>query len=224
MTLSGLVKYADGNIAPGATLTFTNSILNTEVISTSSNSQGDYSVVLKNDTLYDVQISISGRDECTITSTLQTNSDMTQDYTLNCNSQSGEGNNICTDCWTYQFSDPENQCGNVNVILSNPCTDGTCADPIYNYDNTSVVICGPSTCGNGVIENEEQCDPPNIPTCQSQGFIAGQTYCSGSCQLDTSNCLNCPVDPEGCDQYEFCGGTCEICTGTDFCQAASTCT
>lgn len=55
---------------------------------------------------------------------------------------------------------------------------------------------GINVCGNGVLENDfqEACDGTDLAglTCESFGFDGGVLACGGSCEFDTSGCMNLP--------------------------------
>ncbi len=70
----------------------------------------------------------------------------------------------------------------------------------------------PRTCGNGVIDQGEDCDGDNLGamTCQVLGYSGGNIFCTGSCTIDNSGCTGGPgcgdgvqTDDEECD----CGST-----------------
>jgi hypothetical protein len=48
------------------------------------------------------------------------------------------------------------------------------------------------TCGNGNIDNGEQCDGNNLngSTCQQLGFDGGTLSCTAGCMLNTDNCTS----------------------------------
>ena len=53
-----------------------------------------------------------------------------------------------------------------------------------------------NVCGNGILENGEECDGSlNNKTCNSYGFVGGLLVCKG-CVLDTINCV-APTGPAG---------------------------
>ncbi len=53
-------------------------------------------------------------------------------------------------------------------------------------------------CGDGVIQEGEQCDGTNYggSTCSSLGFVSGNLSCSSACTTDTSNCSMNPLPPK----------------------------
>jgi cysteine-rich repeat protein len=66
--------------------------------------------------------------------------------------------------------------------------------------------CTPHSCGDGVVENSEQCEPGVLgtSTCATLGFYQGQLACNNVCQFDVAGCqLFCgdgvPNGPEACD-------------------------
>jgi hypothetical protein len=61
--------------------------------------------------------------------------------------------------------------------------------------NADLAACLAKTCGNGVIDPNEECDWGNLNggTCVGEGFDNGTLGCApGTCTYDTSGCLNCP--------------------------------
>ena len=70
-------------------------------------------------------------------------------------------------------------------------------DLIQFGSTTSITTTVPTTtttlalCGNGVLDGEEQCDPPDYggATCESLGFnLDGPLGCTAACQYDVSGC------------------------------------
>ncbi|MDC0676435.1 pre-peptidase C-terminal domain-containing protein [Sorangium atrum] len=59
----------------------------------------------------------------------------------------------------------------------------------------------PGDCGNGVAEQGEACDGPDLggTTCQSLGFDAGEVRCSPECIPDASGCSGVEVCQDGRD-------------------------
>ena len=58
-------------------------------------------------------------------------------------------------------------------------------------DDLPDIACGPSTCGNGVVEIGESCDGSDLngETCTTFGFAAGGTLaCTDECELHASSC------------------------------------
>lgn len=59
-----------------------------------------------------------------------------------------------------------------------------------------------STCGNGVIEGGENCEPQDLNgyTCSSLGYQGGGfLQCSSACLFDVSNCRLQPTDSQPTD-------------------------
>lgn len=48
------------------------------------------------------------------------------------------------------------------------------------------------TCGNGVVEDSEQCDAGNVDgeDCLTLGFLGGDLSCDGGCRFDTGQCIS----------------------------------
>jgi hypothetical protein len=51
----------------------------------------------------------------------------------------------------------------------------------------------PLPCGNGILEEPEQCDVGDLDgaSCESLGFLSGELGCALDCRYDTSACDNC---------------------------------
>lgn len=84
---------------------------------------------------------------------------------------------------------------------------------LYNQPNVSIV----PICGNGVIENTEQCDcPPNNPDCLKccdqkrctliPGAVCSNEACCESCQVLNSLRVCRPVIDHDCDMADSCDG------------------
>lgn len=118
-----------------------------------------------------------------------------------------------TGCDPFSCGNSEN-CGNGQVDAGEQC-DGsslggqTCqsrgfssgtllCNNLCQFD-TSLCAGGGGSCGDGQVQNGEQCDGGNLSgqSCQSQGFDAGTLRCNSSCQFDTGLCSNDNV-PNDC--------------------------
>ncbi|MFV8749601.1 proprotein convertase P-domain-containing protein [Nannocystaceae bacterium ST9] len=68
-------------------------------------------------------------------------------------------------------------------------TDSTTDASTDSTDSTT----GGGVCGNGAIEDGEQCDTGDLggATCQTEGFGGGGLTCTADCVLDTSQCTDC---------------------------------
>jgi hypothetical protein len=65
--------------------------------------------------------------------------------------------------------------------------------------NANSIMVGPtptSVCGNGIVENPEQCDGTNLgaTTCASVGLGTGPIRCDATCHLDISQCSGADDD------------------------------
>ena len=74
--------------------------------------------------------------------------------------------------------------------------------PVYDWQ-TELASGGATfaTCGDGSVDSGEACDGADLDgeTCVSQGFDSGALACDGSCQLDSSACVNNEVCTDGTD-------------------------
>lgn len=74
---------------------------------------------------------------------------------------------------------------------------------------------GPPTCGNGSIEEGEDCDGEQLgdSSCFALGHVSGELRCTSACVFDVSECYDCGnfviEGVEVCDGAEFAGETCE---------------
>ncbi len=61
----------------------------------------------------------------------------------------------------------------------------------------TVVVGNPDPCGNGNIDQGEQCDGSNLnsDTCVSRGYDTGSLSCNSQCNFDVSSCVNNPSNP-----------------------------
>lgn len=116
-------------------------------------------------------------------------------------------NENCSSYNTTQCHDYEAICGN-DIREGNESCDGsdlnlkTCissgfdsgvlvckSDCTYDYSycTTSVVS---KTCGNNILENNEECDGNLIPKrCSELGFNTGTIGCTNDCKYDTHDCI-----------------------------------
>jgi hypothetical protein len=72
-------------------------------------------------------------------------------------------------------------------------------------------------CGDGVVNDMEQCDGNDLGelTCQTFGYLHGSLVCNSSCAVDVSGCNNVTVCGDGaaegteeCDEADFKGQWC----------------
>jgi len=66
----------------------------------------------------------------------------------------------------------------------------TTSNNVYNISGDAVLKVYPSTCGDGVLDQGEECDGAEVgtETCQTFGFNFGALTCTDSCSYDTSAC------------------------------------
>lgn len=92
-------------------------------------------------------------------------------------------------------------------------------DPKYGYgiiDADAAVNYAPSTCGNYIIEGNEECDGevPEGANCETLGYDGGTLACTDTCTFDTGDCTT--TEPE-----EYCGNG--YCAGADLGEDCNTC-
>ena len=74
---------------------------------------------------------------------------------------------------------------------------------------------GKNTCGNGVIEAGEQCEPSYLKgkACADYGFSGGNLYCNSNCTLNTSGCSGTNTcGNDAVENGEVCDGQSIGCT------------
>lgn len=149
----------------------------------------------------------------------------------------GGGELACTSACRFDMSactPPPPNCGNGEIDEGEQC-DGTnlnsqsCETQGFDggtlgctatcqFDTTGCTKIGPD-CGNGEIDEGEQCDGVNLneQTCVTKGFDGGTLTCTATCQFDTSGCTDAPADcgngvvdaGEQCDGANLNEQTCE---------------
>ncbi|MCL2822918.1 MAG: hypothetical protein FWD57_02910 [Polyangiaceae bacterium] len=111
--------------------------------------------------------------------------------------------------------DPDCVDGNSSTCdnCSNP---GSCATECEDLEPAKNWLCKPPPdCGNGVINDGEECDGEKFgtATCITKGFKAGNLICTAECKIDTSGCTNCgngiAEGAEECDGTDLKSQTCE---------------
>jgi hypothetical protein len=93
----------------------------------------------------------------------------------------------------------DNQTGAFAISLQVPQTNGVYTiivsfiNGIDTFTQTTPISVGPY-CGNGAIDNNEQCDGSNLngQSCSSFGYSQGTVSCTASCTLVTTQCSNPP--------------------------------
>lgn len=107
------------------------------------------------------------------------------------------------------------------VGLAPHCGDGVlndnseaCDDGNTNEEDECLSFCQPPTCGDGIMQANEQCDGSvTDATCESMGFSGGSVACDAACKISTEQCFGCGngvIDGEEvCDGAELGGATCE---------------
>jgi hypothetical protein len=95
------------------------------------------------------------------------------------------------------------------------------------YGDTPCI--SPYVCGNGIIENGEQCDDGNLngKTCEDFGLINGVLSCNPDCTFNTANCI-VPLCSDGIKNQDEtdvdCGGAiCGKCAAGKMCIINSDC-
>lgn len=83
------------------------------------------------------------------------------------------------------------------------------------YDTSA---CERANCGNGTIDEFEECDGPNLndSTCETEGFYGGELFCNpDTCRFDTGSCVGrCgdgiiqSTEAEDCEETLMDGVTC----------------
>ena len=79
-------------------------------------------------------------------------------------------------------------CASFNDVNGNPFTSGSIS---CRSDCQAFITDNCYTCGNNHKETREECDGSDFGgnTCVSFGFESGNLLCTGSCHLNTSNCV-----------------------------------
>jgi hypothetical protein len=79
-----------------------------------------------------------------------------------------------------------------SVATPSLADDGVTANPSIILAQTKKKKAGTSTCGNGKIDANEQCDGASLggKDCTSQGYSSGSLRCTSNCTFDVSGCMN----------------------------------
>jgi len=120
---------------------------------------------------------------------------------------------IGPDCGNGEI-DGDEQCDGTNLNEQSCETQGFDGGTLgctatCQFDTTGCTKIGPD-CGNGEIDEGEQCDGTNLneQTCETQGFDGGTLGCTATCQFDTTSCTKIESDCGNgeIDEGEQCDG------------------
>lgn len=118
--------------------------------------------------------------------------------------------------------------GDATTMMLDTGAEGTSTGDIGSSSGDGTSTGTALTCGDGVVDGDEECDSDDLGghSCTDVAFTGGTLGCSGSCDLDPTQCLGCgvplvavgaPVCPAACTSCE--GATCTIaCVGDEACK------
>ena len=116
--------------------------------------------------------------------------------TLSCNKSCKFNKSGCLECTDDNLS----KCAEHQI-----CSGGKCVDENHVQ-----------TCGDPIIEGDEECEGDNLngkSSCADlDGFVAGVLSCNRSCKYDTSACVECTEENlTQCAEHQICvSGKCEF--------------
>ncbi len=101
----------------------------------------------------------------------------------------GTDDEVGTDTATTTGPGESSSSSATDTTSDTTATDTTTANDTTDTTDTT----GGGVCGNGLIEDAEQCDTGDLGglTCQTEGFGGGGLTCTADCMLDTSQCTDC---------------------------------
>ncbi|MFA6073079.1 MAG: hypothetical protein WC758_03130 [Candidatus Woesearchaeota archaeon] len=223
-TLQGQINYSNNLPGANAKITITNTLTDDFILAT-ANSLGQFSVIVNENSNYEI-VAVSENDEtCTISTTKEVGSKVDGPYNVSplilpCTPNEPD----CITVWiTGPWSDLENNCGTRTVTDTGNCIPSTLNNKPVDY-----LLCGAdAVCGNGVLEEGEDCDPSMIPQIPTTGdecselvgnseTSQGTVTCSNQCQI-ISSCIDCPTTIKECTNSVMCD-ICPICVDSTICQ------
>lgn len=95
-----------------------------------------------------------------------------------------------------------------------------CGEPETDANNDGIIDCG-TYCGDGIANNDEECDGNNLNgfTCADFGYLGGTLGCYNDCTFALTECSMCgdniANNDEPCDGTDLNGATCENLIGGD---------
>ncbi|MGV8163018.1 MAG: carboxypeptidase-like regulatory domain-containing protein [Candidatus Nanoarchaeia archaeon] len=211
--ISGMVNYSNGVSAPLANVQVLNSVDNQVITEGVADESGGFSLLVPVNSDYNVLALAPGNSQCSSVmhpvQVLVANINIGH-ILLNC--QSVVDPPVCESSWDCSPWEPGPDCGTRSCIDSNSCSPPTNV-PI------SYVPCGESVCGNGNLEQGEDCEQPDIfregyASCEErlgEGYV-GSVVCTYNCQVQT-NCVDCS---NGCTDASLCT-ICDACEGDPIC-------
>jgi hypothetical protein len=104
-----------------------------------------------------------------------------------------------------------------NTLNNEYCGDGVCNNTETN--GTCPEDCVNSLCGNGNIDDNEECDGANLngQSCTTLQYDSGTLNCDSNCKFDIQQCEGCPNSCELSGSYRCNGVNIEYCSIVDNC-------